>query len=296
MSHATIAALRHSTPYLRLYRGKLFVVKVGGEAFITPAGAEQLLEQIGVLRSLGINVVLVHGGGIQADTLGAQLGIASEKIEGRRLTSQVMIQTMILALNGEVQGKLLSAARRLGQQAVGISGMDADLIYAKRRGLTTLSNDQSVDLGEVGEIVEVNPQTIELLLREGLLPIISPLAGDVEGNWLNTNADTVAAEIAVTLKAEKVIFLSGTAGILQNLSDPNSLVSELSLAELRAMESSGEIKDGMLPKSAAIARCLEGGVPKVHVVSFAIPDALLIEVFTNEGSGTLVVSDQETGT
>lgn len=280
MGNATISGLRHAVPYLRLFRGKLFVIKVGGEAFVRPGGAEALLEQVGVLQSLGIHVVLVHGGGSQADALASSLGIPFEKVDGRRRTSEPMVGTMIQALNGEVQGVLLGAARRLGLAAVGLNGMDAGLVLATRRS--------KGNLGEVGDVVSVDPRVLRLALSDGLVPFVSPLSGDQDGKWLNINADTVAAELAVVLGAEKVVFLTGAPGILRDIQDPNSMVSELSLKELIAMEKSGELAGGMLPKAEAIRRCLVGGVPRVHVVSFAIPDALLIEVFTNEGAGTLI--------
>lgn len=293
MGHASIAALRHAVPYLRLFRDATFVVKVGGEALVRPGGADALMEQIGVLHSLGVRIVLVHGGGVQADALAERLGVEFEKIEGRRRTNPEMIEAMILALNGEARAALLSAARKLGIPAVGVSGMDAGFISAKRRGPTTLASGEAVDLGEVGEIEEVTPELLDDLLGCGYLPIVSPLAGDDEGKWLNTNADTVAAEIAVALMAEKAIFMTGAAGVLADVEDPHSLISELSLSDMDSMIADGSIQGGMLPKASAIARCLRGGVPRVHVVSHTLPDALLTEVFTNEGSGTLI---QQEGT
>lgn len=288
MGNTTIHALRHAAPYLRLYRGKLFVIKAGGEAFSKPGGAEALLEQIGVLHSLGIQCVLVHGGGAQSDELAEKLGVTFEKVDGRRVTSPEMTNVMVHSLNGGAQGELLSAARRLGLDAVGLNGMDAGLVLAERRPPTVSLSGQTVDYGQVGEIKEVRTDCVTACLERGFVPMISPLSGDAGGQWLNINADTVAAELAIALGAEKVVFMTGAPGVLRDVNDPNSLLSELSLAELRQMEESGELQGGMLPKAAAIARCLEGGVERVHVVSFAMPDALLVEVFTNEGSGTLL--------
>ncbi|MCC7435517.1 MAG: acetylglutamate kinase [Methanoregulaceae archaeon] len=288
MGHAAISALRHAVPYLRLFRDSTFVVKVGGEALVRPGGADALLEQIGVLHSLGVRIVLVHGGGVQADVLAEKLGVEFEKIEGRRRTSPEMVDAMVLALNGEARAALLSAARKLGIPAVGISGMDAGFIDAHRRGPTPLASGGSVDLGEVGDIDDVDPALLGDLLDWGYLPIVSPLAGDAEGKWLNTNADTVAAEIAVSLGAAKAIFMTGAPGVLADVEDHHSLISELTLDEMDAMITDGAIQGGMLPKASAIARCLRGGVSRVHVVSHSLPDALLTEVFTNEGSGTLI--------
>lgn len=274
-----IAVLRHAVPYLQMYRDKVFVVKVGGEAFASPKGADQLLEQVAVLHSLGIKTVVVHGGGVQADELAGRLDVAFEKIGGRRVTSEAMVAVMRLALHGDVQGSLLGAARRLKVDAVGLSGMDAGMVMAKRR---------DSQLGEVGDIEAVRTDVLLGLLENRILPLVSPLSGDSEGNWLNINADTVTAEIAVALGAEKVIFMTGAPGILHDVNDPNSLISAITLNELSELEASGALGGGMLPKAAAIGRCLTGGVPRAHVVSFANPDSLLIEVFTNEGSGTLI--------
>lgn len=293
MGHSAIAALRHAVPYLRLFRDSTFVVKVGGEALVRPGGADALLEQIGVLHSLGVRIVLVHGGGVQADALAEKLGVEFEKVEGRRKTSPEMVDAMILALNGEARAALLSAARKLGIPAVGVSGMDAGFVDAKRRGPTKLSSGAQVDLGEVGDIERVDSGLLYDLLEWGYLPIVSPLAGDDQGRWLNTNADTVAAEIAVSLGAAKAIFMTGAPGVLADVDDPHSLISELTLEDLDAMIADGSIQGGMLPKASAIARCLQGGVDRVHVVSHSTPDALLTEVFTNEGSGTLIRLDAE---
>jgi acetylglutamate kinase len=293
MGHGSIAALRHAVPYLRLFRDATFVVKVGGEALVRPGGADALMEQIGVLHSLGVRIVLVHGGGVQADALAERLGVEFEKIEGRRRTSPEMIEAMILALNGEARAALLSAARKLSIPAVGVSGMDAGFIDVRRRGPTPLASGGSVDLGEVGDIENVDVGLVFDLLEWGYLPIVSPLAGDDQGRWLNTNADTVAAEIAVALGAAKAIFMTGAPGVLADVDDPHSLISELTLDDMDAMIADGSIQGGMLPKASAIARCLREGVARVHVVSHTLPDALLTEVFTNEGSGTLIRLDGE---
>lgn len=280
MTAGSLMALRQAVPYLQLYRAKTFVVKVGGEAFLRHRGAEVLLEQIGVLLALGIRIVLVHGGGAQADALAEQLGVRFEKVDGRRKTSPEMVSVMQKSLHGDVQGDLLSAARKLGMTAVALSGMDAGLVEAEPRPGTAL--------GEVGDVTGVNADFLLGLLDDGVLPMVSPLSGDAEGRWLNINADTVAAEIAVAIQAEKVIFMTGTPGVLDDVNDPNSLISALTLDELKGLAQSGVMAGGMLPKAAAIERCLTGGVPRVHVVSFTLPDALLTEVFTNEGSGTLI--------
>lgn len=292
MEHASVAALRHAVPYLRLYRDATFVVKVGGEALVRNGGAESLMEQIGILHSLGVRIVLVHGGGPQADALADRLGIEFEKVEGRRRTSPEMLEAMILALNGETRASLLSAARKLSVPAVGVSGMDAGFIDVERRGPTQLASGNSIDLGEVGDVKLVEIGLIADLLEWGYLPIVSPLSGDSQGLWLNTNADTIAAEIAVALGAAKAVFMTGAHGILSDASDPHSLISELTQSELDALVKDGTIQTGMIPKASAISRCLQGGVPKVHVVSHTMPDALLTEIFTNEGSGTLIQGDE----
>jgi acetylglutamate kinase len=188
----------------------------------------------------------------------------------------------------------VAACRASGVPAVGVSGVDAGLIRAaKRPPVKRDDTGETVDYGFVGDILEVDTTVLENLLDDNLVPIVSPLSADEDGTLLNINADTVAAALAGRLKAEKLILATGAPGILEKLEDPRSLISYVDSAGLKQLRSDGRLSDGMLPKVAAIEKALAAGVPRVHVISYSLPDSLLLEVFTNEGTGTLVVADTE---
>lgn len=283
-----VTALRGALPYLKLFRSKLFVIKCGGEALESPTQLKSLVEQIGLLHQLGIKVILVHGGGKQATDLEHKLGIESTFVDGRRITSKAAVTSMVMALNGTARATLLSAFRELGVGAAGISGMDDGLIQAQRKPPIQTS-EGLVDFGEVGVITGVNDRVLRALMDEDLIPIISPISADDGGNPLNINADDVASAIAVALGAAKLILVTKPRGILANVSDPQTLYSQLTLEDLSELESEGTIQSGMMPKASAIRTALNQGVERVHVISYSYPDALLTEIFTNEGCGTMIV-------
>ena len=285
-----ITALRHALPYLRVYKHKVFVLKAGGDAFISAETTRALMEQIGILHQVGIRVVLVHGGGPQSTALSKRLGLATQMVEGRRVTDAQTLEVSTMVLNGEINTRIVAMCRALGIPAIGISGVDGGLIKASKRPPVQVAG-QTVDYGFVGDIFGIDASILVKQLDNDLVPIVSPLSADDHGTLLNINADTVAAMIACELKAEKFVMATSTPGILESRDDPRSLISYIDRAGLRRLREEGRISDGMLPKVAAIERALSGGVPRVHVISYAQPDSLLLEVFTNEGTGTLVVND-----
>jgi acetylglutamate kinase len=285
-----ITALRHALPYLRIFKNKVFVIKAGGDAFLTHESTRALMEQIGILHQVGIRVVLVHGGGPQSTALSKRLGLSTQMVEGRRVTDAATLEVSTMVLNGEINTRIVAVCRALGIPAIGLSGVDGGLIKATRRPPVQVGG-QTVDYGFVGDILGIDTSILLKQLDNDLVPIVSPLSADDHGTLLNINADTVAAMIACELKAEKFVMATGTPGILESLEDPRSLISYVDRAGLRRLREEGKISGGMLPKAAAIERALSGGVPRVHVISYAQPDSLLLEVFTNEGTGTLVVND-----
>jgi acetylglutamate kinase len=199
---------------------------------------------------------------------------------------------MTMVLNGQINTNIVAACRAAGVPAVGVSGVDAGLIQAGRRPPVQRDKDgETVDYGFVGDIRRVDTTVLENLLDDNLVPIVSPLSADDRGTLLNINADTVAAAIAGCLGAEKLILATGAPGILEKREDPRSLISYVDAAGLKQLRSEGKLSDGMLPKVAAIEKALAAGVPRVHVISYSLEDGLLLEVFTNEGTGTLVVAD-----
>ena len=288
-----VTALRHAIPYLRMFKDKVFVVKAGGSAFESEDSTRSLVEQLGILHELAIRVVLVHGGGPQQNELAQRLGLQTRFVDGRRVTDGDALRVASMVLSGEINARILAACRELEVPAVGISGVDAGLVRANRRPPVARGGDgaDTVDYGFVGDIKWIEPGVIEKQLASGFVPVVSPLSADDAGVLLNINADTVAAEIACALGAEKLILATGAPGILENVADPRSLISYIDRAGLASMRDKGQLSDGMLPKVASIELALAGGVARVHVISYASPDSLLLEIFTNEGTGTLVVDD-----
>lgn len=286
-----VSALKHAAPYIRLFKGKVFVLKAGGEIFADKAQTTALMEQVGILHQVGIRVVLIHGGGPQSTELATALGIESTFVDGRRVTDGASLDVAAMVLNGQINTRVLAACRDLQIPAVGISGIDAGLIRAHRRPPVLRDDGTPVDYGFVGDIDSVDADIVVKQLDSGLMPVISPLSCDESGNILNINADTVAAAIAIELKAEKLILTIAAPGILEDVDDPQSLISYIDRAALAKLKAAGKLADGMLPKAAAIDAALANGVRRVHVISFKVADSLLLEVFTNEGTGTLVVSD-----
>lgn len=288
-----VKALRHAAPYVRMYKKKIFVLKAGGEAFTSEEATRSLAEQIAIFHQVGIRVVLVHGGGPQSTEMAERLGQKPEIVEGRRVTDSGALDVATMVLNGQINTRILAACRALDVPAIGISGVDAGLVDAIRRGPVTVRSGRTVDYGFVGDIRAINASVLKVQLDSGFVPIVSPLSADSGGALLNINADTVAAGIACALGAEKLILATGAAGIMESLDDPRSLISYIDRAGLKRLGDQGALSDGMLPKVAAIEKALRGGVPRVHVISYSLPDSLLLEVFTNEGTGTLVVDDIE---
>jgi acetylglutamate kinase len=286
-----VSALKHAAPYIRLYKRKVFVLKVGGEIFADDAATRAFMEQVGILHQVGIRVVLVHGGGPQSSKLADALGLDTKFVDGRRVTDGASLDVATMVLNGLINTRVLAACRDLEIPAVGISGVDAGLIRAHRRPPVRRNGGDTVDYGFVGDIEGVDAEVLKKQLDNGLMPVVSPLSCDASGTLLNINADTVAAAIAAELGAEKLILATGAPGILRDVRDPQSLISYIDRTELGKLRDSGAIADGMLPKVAAIEAALAKGVARVHVVSFKLADSLLLEVFTNEGTGTLIVDD-----
>ncbi len=288
-----VSALKHAAPYIRLFKGKVFVLKAGGEIFADATQTKALMEQVGILHQVGIRVVLVHGGGRQSTELATALGMDTTFIDGRRVTNSESLDVATMVLNGQINTRVLAACRDLQIPAVGISGIDAGLIRAHRRPPVERDGEAPVDYGFVGDIDAVDADILRKQLDNGLMPVVSPISCDESGVVLNINADTVAAAIAAELDAEKLILAIAAPGILEDVDDPQSLISYIDRAALDALKADGKLADGMLPKAAAIDAALANGVNRVHVISYKLPDSLLLEVFTNEGTGTLVVNNTE---
>jgi acetylglutamate kinase len=287
-----VVGLQAALPYVRLFRGKEFVVKIGGAICSDPVALHNLAAQISVLVELGIRVVLVHGGGPQTTSLSTRLGLQTKLVGGRRVTDEATLEAVVMSINGSVRTAILSAFRTAGVPAVGISGVDAGLVRAVRRPKVETEVDgvrQTVDYGLVGDVVSVRGSVLRSLLDAGMLPVVSPLSADDAGQVLNINADTVASAVAVELSAEKLIFVTDTNGLLEDPDSPSSLVSYTDLEGVKEIVARSAAAGGMLPKLEAARAALLAGVRRVHMLGYRSRSSLLVEVFTNEGSGTLIV-------
>ena len=286
-----ITVLKQSLPYIQRFKGTTFVVKFGGEAMTDPAILERLIEDITLLHLVGIRLVVVHGGGKHVTKTAEALGIETTFVGGRRVTDVDTLDVLKMVLAGKISLEILSLLKKKGVRAMSVSGVAAGVIEARRRPpmKVTGSNDEIVDFGEVGDIERIDTRLLELLVDEGYVPVLSPLGADADGNILNINADTVAARLAAQLEAEKLVLMTATHGVMEDLHDETSLISRLTIDEAREAIRSGVIAGGMIPKIEESIRALEKGAGRVHILSAVEPHQLLLEVFTKSGAGTMIV-------
>jgi acetylglutamate kinase len=273
------AVLAEALPYIRRFWGRVVVVKYGGNAMEDPALAELFAQDVVLMRSVGMRPVVVHGGGPQIGELMNRLGKQPEFREGLRVTDAETLDIARMVLVGKVNRDIVSEVNVHGPLAVGLSGEDAGLITASRR---------SPDLGFVGDVEAVNASILERLLSEELIPIVATIGSDLEGQAYNINADTAAGAIAEALSAEKLVYLTNVEGLLKDVADPGSVISQLSSDELEAMIDDGVLTEGMIPKAASCLRAVRRGVGHAHILDGRVPHALLLEIFTGEGIGTMV--------
>ena len=273
------ATLAEALPYIRRFWGKVVVVKYGGAAMEDPGLAALFAQDVVLMRSVGMRPVVVHGGGPQIGALMARLGKEPEFRDGLRVTDAETLDIARMVLVGKVNRDIVSAVNVHGPLAVGLSGEDAGLITAAAR---------SPELGFVGDVVQVNSSILERLLAQELIPVVATIGSDAEGQAYNINADVAAAAIAAALGAEKLVYLTDVVGLLRDVSDPSSLVHNVTVAELDLLMASGQVTGGMIPKLASCARAVREGVGHAHILDGRVPHALLLEVFTNEGIGTMV--------
>jgi acetylglutamate kinase len=292
-----IVAMTEAWPFIRHYRNKTFVIKAGGAVLSNPEAVKSIAQQCAMMSDLGIRIVLVHGGGAQATKLSRRLGIEPQMIAGRRITDAETLEVAKMVYAGTVNVDLVSALREQGAAPVGISGVDAGMIVAKRRPLVKIKddsgNERTVDFGFVGDIQSVNTNLCTKLLQDGFLPVVACLGADEKGHPLNINGDTVAEALAKALEAEKLIFLTDMPGILRDSGDPSSLIPFADADELASVLESGIVAGGMRPKVEACIRAATAGVKRTHIIDGTAVRSLLLEVFTGEGTGTMIVGDRE---
>lgn len=295
-----IAGLKGALRYVRAYRDQIFVVKLGGEVVGEPESLDGVAGQLALLHSLGIRLVVVHGGGPQATALSRRLGSEPRMVAGRRITDDAALHVAKLVYAGQLNVDLLASLRAHEVEAVGLSGVDAELLTAKRRPPMSVVDDagqtQKVDFGYVGDIERVDPRVLITLMDARFVPVVASLAGGAEDEVYNVNADTVAESLAVALRAQKLIFLTGAPGVLRDRNDPATLVTFADPDDLAGLMASGSLSGGMRPKVEACIRAATGGVERTHIVDGRAPDALLLEVFTGAGCGTMIVGRKEKAT
>jgi len=295
-----IAGLKGALRYVRAYRDHVFVVKLGGEILADQEALDGLATQVSLLHSLGIRVVVVHGGGPQATALSRRLGVEPTIVAGRRVTDDIALDVAKMVYAGTLNLAVLASLRSHHVQAVGVSGVDADLITARRRPPVTVVDDQgrerTVDYGHVGDVERVDPTVLTALMDARLVPVVASLAGDDAGAVYNVNADTVAESIAIALRAQKLIFLTGVPGVLRDPKDHASLIAFADPDDLAELMASGALSGGMRPKVEACIRAATSGVERTHIIDGRVPDALLLEVFTGAGYGTMIVGRKDKAT
>lgn len=286
---AKAAVLAEALPWLERFHGATVVVKYGGNAMVDDDLMAAFAEDIVFLRLAGLRPVVVHGGGPQINAMLKRLGIQSEFASGFRVTTPEVMDVVGMVLVGQVQRELVALLNGHGPLAVGVSGEDAQLFLAERR--EALVDGKSVDIGLVGDVVAVRPDIVSRLLDDGLIPVVSTVARDVDGVTHNVNADTAAAALAIALEAEKLVVLTDVEGVYADWPNRDSLISTITVERLRSVLPA--LQSGMVPKMEACARAVEGGVPRAHVVDGRVLHCVLLEVFTDSGIGTMVLPDEE---
>ena len=292
-SQLRLDLLREALPYIQRFKGKTFVVKFSGKVTEDHDRLISLCEELALLYQVGIRICVIHGGGKQLTDLAKKMGIEQTIIEGRRVTDDDTLEMAKMIFAGKINTDILAALRHRGIEAVGLSGVDGNIVHAERRPPREVvdratGESAQVDFGHVGDILQIDSRLLTVLLDQGYLPVISSLGADSEGKVFNINADTVASEIAVQLQAEKLVLLSDVDGIFLRTGEPETKLSRLNAAEARALIDDGSATGGMIPKLQSIVDILDRGVRSAHIINGNSRNTLLAEVFTDEGTGTMI--------
>src|SRR6267378_6544342 len=287
-SQLRLDLLREALPYIQRFKGKTFVVKFSGKVTEDYDRLMSLAEELALLHQVGIRVCVVHGGGKQLTQLAEKLGVEQTIIEGRRVTDDDTLEMAKMIFAGKINTDILAALRHRGVHAVGLSGVDGNIVHAERRPPREIMNretgeSEEIDFGHVGDILQIDSRLLTVLLDQGYLPVISSLGADAEGTVFNINADTIASEIAIQLKAEKLVLLSDVDGIYLRAGEPQSKLSRLTAADAEKLVNDGDVTKGMIPKLQNIIELLRRGVNSAHIINGTLRNALLSEVFTDKG-------------
>ncbi|MCA9409823.1 MAG: acetylglutamate kinase [Candidatus Omnitrophica bacterium] len=285
--------LSEALPYLQAFRGKTLVIKYGGAAMVQEEARDAFIQDIVLLRTVGIKPVVVHGGGPMITEMLKKVGKTTEFIEGLRVTDRETVDITEMVLAGVLNKGIVASINRAGGLAVGISGKDGNLVEAVKHQPSRPGKDDSeiiekLDIGYVGEVKKINPGVLTSLDEAGFVPVVAPLGVGSEGETYNINADTVAGALAGALKAEKLILMTDTPGILRDPKDSASLISQIDFDEVTELTQRGVIAGGMIPKTLACLDALENGCRTCHIIDGRIPHSALLEIFSKEGIGTLI--------
>lgn len=279
--------LHEALPYIRRFHGRTFVVKYGGHAMVDEDLRDSFARDITLMRYVGLNPIVVHGGGPQIDELLKTMGVVSERIDGLRVTDERTMEVVEMVLGGKINQEIVSLICNHGGRAVGLSGKDDGFLLARKVARMTTKRGKEVDPGRVGEVIEVRTKVVSALVAAGFIPVIAPVAVDDEGRSLNVNADTVAGAVAAALEAEKLVLMTDIEGIRGR---EGGVVSSMSTAEIEGLVDEGVIEGGMIPKVRCGLDALRAGVQKVHVIDGRTKHACLLEIFTDQGIGTEITA------
>jgi len=281
--------LIEALPYLREFYDSIMVIKIGGSIMSSKEILENFVQDLVLLRYVGIHPVVVHGGGPEISQKMARFGKKPVFVGGLRVTDEETLEIARMVLSGNINSQLVTLIGKYGGKGIGLSGKDGQLLIARRKAPIKINGGQDlVDLGWVGEVVKVNPEIVMITAGKGYIPVIAPIAVDNDGNNLNVNADTVAGDIAISLGARKLISITDVEGVKRVPDDPSSVISSFRLSDFDQMVADEIISGGMIPKVEACVKAVEAGVINAHIIDGRKPHAILLELFTNEGVGTMI--------
>ncbi|MHA1917931.1 MAG: acetylglutamate kinase [Candidatus Ranarchaeia archaeon] len=289
--------LIQALPYIQKFRETIFVLKFGG-IVLEDANIDSIAQEIALLQSIGIKFIVVHGGGEQVDEYLKEHGKTPQKFNGRRITDHETLETAIMIFRGKINLKLVSQIKKHGGKAIGLSGVDANIITTKKRPPVKMKNEKTgkiekIDFGFVGDIQKIDTTLLNRLLEIDCVPVICSLAADEKGQIHNVNADTIASEIAIGLKSEKLIILTTQPGLLKDVNDLKTLISAASSKEIQQMIEKGQLTGGMKPKVSAALYAVENGVKRAHIINGLAKHSFLMEILTEHGSGTMILTRKE---
>lgn len=279
--------LIEALPYIQEFHDSIMVFKIGGSIMSNREILEDFIQDIILLRYIGIHPVVVHGGGPEISEAMERFGKKAEFVGGLRVTDRETLEIARMVLVGNINAEMVSLIGKYGGKGIGLSGKDGQLIIAKKKPPVQVKGEH-VDLGYVGEVERINPEIIAITAGKGYIPVVSPIAVDCEGNSFNINADTAAGAIAISLRAKKLISITDVEGVMKDPKDPDSVISRFPAADFGRLVEDGVIKGGMIPKVESCVKAVEGGVEKAHIIDGRYPHAIILELLTDAGIGTMV--------